>query len=424
MFGRIILAVFVLIILGVATSVVMMVDTQPSVTRVSSTQVDNAETVHLLLRQLKTSLEDRHAKQTVEISQAQFESLLGFTQRAIPGFIGNVDIANSGTDLEVSVNLPSPLNAYFLNVDTQFLPGEGVNIDSVKIGDLAIPGDYALTSLVWVVDVFTQSDVASTAAEQITQITMSPGELVLDLRPLDELLEQINVARENFDSEVDELGLLTTEYLAYLDDAPLGRSPNPQSVASYLNLMLKRAHDLSDEGSAVIHNEAAVLALASFIGDYRVARLAGANQPQPNKAAQPKSPSILARRNDLARHFIISAALQILSQQNMTLAIGEFKELMDRGAGGSGFSFVDLAADMAGLRFAQVVSDPNKALRLQERAVEALQERDILPYIGGLREGLSKAEFEHFYGRVDSAAYREQVAEIESRINTLTLYKY
>ena len=108
----------------------------------------------------------------------------------------------------------------------------------------------------------------------------------------------------------------------------------------------------------------------------------------------------------------------------MTMAIGEFKELMDRARGGSGYSFVDLAADMAGLRFAQVASDPLKARRLQERAVASLAERDILPYIGGLPEGLSKAEFEHFYGRVDSPEYRQQVAEIDERINALAVYRY
>lgn len=39
----------------------------------------------------------------------------------------------------------------------------------------------------------------------------------------------------------------------------------------------------------------------------------------------------------------------------MFLVIGEFKELMDWGNGGLGYSFVDLVVDMLGIEFVKVV---------------------------------------------------------------------
>lgn len=423
MFGRIVFMLLLLFVVVTGVITVLIVDRSPNVNRVSSQQVDNAETVHDLLRQLKNSLEDRHSQQRVEVSEAQFESLMGFVQRALPGFRGAVDVEAQQTQVAASVALPAPFDAYFINVSAQVYPGEGVNIDHVRIGNLVIPGDLALASAVWLVDRFTRSDVASTAANQITQITMSDEQLVLDMRPFDELLQQIDVARENISTGVDELGALTSDYLAFIHDSAVGRSPSPQSVARYLNLVLKRAAELSNNNNAVLHNQAALLSLAIFLGDYRIASLAGASHPDPGAPTESKAPAVLAQRNDLARHFTISAALQVLSQQNMTLAIGEFKELMDRAMGGSGYSFVDLAADMSGIAFAKVATQPQSAAQLQSLAIKGLRERDILPYIGGLPEGLSKEEFRHRYNEVDSPAYRQQVAEIQARINKLPLYR-
>ena len=423
MLGRLLLFLFLLLLAAFAVMAVLVVDSTPKVSRVSAQQVDNAETVQDLLRQLKNSLEDRHSQQRVEVSEAQFESLMGFAQRALPGFRGAVEVEAQQTHLAASVALPAPVNQYYINISALVFPGKGVDIEHVQIGNLVIPGDTALATAVWLVDWFTKSDVASTAANQITQITMTDEQLVLDMRPLDELLQQIDVARENISTGEDALGTLTSDYLAFLNNSPLGQSPSPQSVASYLNLILNRAGELSNEHNRVEHNQAALLSLAAYLGDHRIAGLSGASQPVKDQLAESKAPAVLAQRNDLARHFTISAALQILSQQNMTLAIGEFKELMDRAMGGSGYSFVDLAADMSGMALAQMASDPDTAGALQKLAEKGLRERDILPFIGGLPEGLSKEEFRHRYSEVDSPAYRKQVAEIQQRIDALPLYR-
>ena len=423
MFRRLFLIILLTLLIAIAGLAFLTLDQSPIVTRESSRQVDNADTVKDLLKQLKNSVEDRHAQQKVLISESQFESLMGFAQRALPGFQGAVEIDPGKTVIQASMALPAPADSLFINLTAQVFPADGVDIDYVRIGSLIIPGDTALNIAVWLVDKFTKSDVASTAANQITRVTMTDAELTLDMRPLDELLAQIDVAPENISDGEDPLGELTTSYLAFLDDSPLGNSPTPQTIAKYLNLVLSRAAALSDESTAVIHNQAALLSLAIYLGDHRISQLVGASHPIPGDVAEPRAPAVLAQRNDLAKHFTISAAIQILSQQNMTLAIGEFKELMDRAMGGSGYSFVDLAADMSGMAFARVASDPNSAQQVQAMAEARLRERDILPYIGGLPEGLSKAEFRRRYTEVDSPAYRKQVADIQQRIDNLALYQ-
>ncbi|NVK55227.1 MAG: hypothetical protein HWE26_06405 [Alteromonadaceae bacterium] len=422
MFGRILLFIILLFVIAAGVITALVIEPAPTVTTTSTHQVDNAETVHELLQQIRNSLQDRHSQQRVEISEMQLESLMGFAQRAIPGFSGSVVVSSRKAKLAASVPLPGILDNYYVNLSTLVFPGKGVDIEYVKIGKISIPGDIALNVSVWLVDRFTHSDVASTAASQITQITMADERVVLDMRPLDNLLKQLNVARDNMASVDSEVGLLTTDYLAFLNASSLGQSPSPKSLASYLNLVLNRAATLSESNNKALHNQAALLSLAIYIGDHRIASIAGAQQPVEGDIARPRAPAVLAQRNDLALHFIISAALQIVSQQNITLAIGEFKELMDRALGGSGYSFVDLAADMSGIAFARVAIAENTAEVVQQKATERLRERDIIPSLTGLPEGLSKKEFSRRYKEVDSPAYREQVALIQQRLNDLPLY--
>ncbi|QPG05288.1 hypothetical protein IT774_14410 [Salinimonas marina] len=146
-------------------------------------------------------------------------------------------------------------------------------------------------------------------------------------------------------------------------------------------------------------------------------------QPDIERALKPAAPPLLRGRNDLARHFIISAALQMLSEQEVTFAIGEFKELMDRGMGGSGYSFIDLTADMAGVELAILLSDEDTALATQDALAKAASEDLYMPPITGLTEGLSKQQFIERYEAVDSEAYLSEVEQIRQRLAQMPLYQ-
>ncbi|MBN7827827.1 hypothetical protein J0A66_21590, partial [Bowmanella dokdonensis] len=106
-----------------------------------------------------------------------------------------------------------------------------------------------------------------------------------------------------------------------------------------------------------------------------------------------------------------------------SVAIGEFKELMDRAKKGSGFSFVDLAADMTGIRFAELATDPQTAERLQQTLAGLDSELLFFPSIDGLPEGFDKQAFKHRYQQVDSEAYKAELQEIQRRIGELALYQ-
>ena len=57
----------------------------------------------------------------------------------------------------------------------------------------------------------------------------------------------------------------------------------------------------------------------------------------------------------MRQHSIVSAVLKMAADFGMAFMIGEFKELLDFYKGGSGFSFTDVAADLARIRFAMTL---------------------------------------------------------------------
>lgn len=420
----IIIAVIVLLLIAGATAVaIMAVQKAPLVASTATTQLDGADSVNELLGQLQRAFSRREEGHQVTLTETQVESLVGVLQRALPDFKGVVNISPIGGTINLTYAIQD--TGYFVNASALVLPGNSLRIEQVKIGDLTIPGRYLLRFLERTVNSYTDSEIATIALSRVERVTMKSGELTLDVGRLDALLTELNVVASNMSvDEESELQRLSAYYLRYLSGREIALSTEPVSLIEYLREGMARAREQSETPQdAVLHNKAVILALAVYVGHHRVGTLVGDIQPNADKALKPRRGAVLHNRNDLARHFIISAALELLSEEGMSLAIGEFKELMDRGNGGSGYSFVDLAADMSGNEFAQVATEISTAVDVQNTMARIQSELEIIPAIEGLPEGLSKQAFIEQYERVDSIAYLKEVEEIKRRINLLPLYK-
>jgi len=417
--------VFLILVLiaGAVTVAIMAVQKTPLVASTATTQLDGADSVNELLGQLQRAFSRREEGHQVTLTETQVESLVGVLQRALPDFKGVVNISPIGGTVNITYSIKD--TGYFVNASALVLPGNSLRFEQVQLGDLTIPGRYLLWFLERTVNSYTQSEIATIALSRVERVTMRQGELTLDVGRLDALLTELNVVASNMSvNEETELQRLSAYYLRYLSGREIALSTKPVSLIEYLREGMARAREQSDTPqAAVLHNKAVILALAVYVGHHRVGALVGDIQPDADKALKPRRGAVLHNRNDLARHFIISAALELLYEQGMSLAIGEFKELMDRGNGGSGYSFVDLAADMSGNRFAQVATQLSTSINVQNAMARIQNELEIIPAIEGLPEGLSKQAFVEQYERVDSPAYLKEVEEIKRRIELLPLYQ-
>jgi hypothetical protein len=179
------------------------------------------------------------------------------------------------------------------------------------------------------------------------------------------------------------------------------------------------AEDNSHGTDPVAPNKAAILALGVILGEEKVADEAG--RPI-DIGLRPEIKALYRRitvrgRNDLSRHFWVSAALAVLSDEDRSMAVGITKELMDATPGGSGFSFVDLTADRAGTLFtAAATRNAESARDLQIKIRQGVGIADVFPEIGGLPEGISRDDFQNQYGGLGGTETGRVVEEIQRRL--------
>jgi hypothetical protein len=124
-------------------------------------------------------------------------------------------------------------------------------------------------------------------------------------------------------------------------------------------------------------------------------------------------------RRDLAKHFFVSAYLTSAQGAGTAHAAGFAKELLDA-QGASGFSFADIAADRAGVRFADGVLNRRFALG---SLASSFKVETFMPPVDGLPEALSAAQFKADYGKKETPKVREALQSIDERINALPPYK-
>ncbi len=123
-------------------------------------------------------------------------------------------------------------------------------------------------------------------------------------------------------------------------------------------------------------------------------------------------------RQDLAKHFFVSAHLAAALGGSTARGIGLMKETLDA-HGGSGFSFADMAANRAGIVFSE-------KLLAGEITLEALANSfavgNFIPEIGELAEGLQGGDLQSHLQKAETNLSAE-LDQIERRILDLPIYQ-
>lgn len=176
----------------------------------------------------------------------------------------------------------------------------------------------------------------------------------------------------------------------------------------------------------VEQNCAAILALGIAVGHERLSRYAGISREEPlvRDAARLRSGAGLRGRDDWARHFCLSAALAVVESGFVSDLGGLLKEELDSLTKGTGFSFGDLAADRAGVRFAAAATaSPEAALAVQARLRAGFVVDDVFPPVADLAENLTVEQFRADFGGVGAPQYRAVLAEIEARLSRCAMLR-
>jgi uncharacterized protein YfiM (DUF2279 family) len=163
-------------------------------------------------------------------------------------------------------------------------------------------------------------------------------------------------------------------------------------------------------------NKARLVAIAMVTVSPKVARLAGAGVEAAQRCGGTDATVALHSRTDLAKHWALSAALAAAFGRDASDVAGVWKELSDSADGGSGFSYVDLAADRAGILIGDRASRGETAAATAAWLAKA-SKGDLLPVSQlALAEGMSEAAFNRRYGAIDGTRHRAAVGRIDAII--------
>ena len=430
------LALLLLLCLLVSPVVLAVValQSEPAVRQAQTGVTADAVRAKRLLKRVARGLLTPAEQSVIVVTEGELNSVLGFAARSLPRTQTHVEAAANGLHAAISMGLPpTPLGQFYLNLRYSLIARAGAGEETaaqsrLSLGDIAVPGAIAAMVGAKVLDLGLGERLGTRFLDSIRAVSVEPPAIVVTVAPIKDLKSSLRLAAARARNMRDEIALLGDPetvgiYLAKLRSLdPGGRGS--RSLARFTRPLFTLAMERSAGRRSVSENRAAILAMAMYfgnarlfeamIGRVRTGALAGVGSRQ--GAAK------LAGRNDLMLHFIISAGLKVASMSGISYTIGEVKELLDAARGGSGFSFADLAADRAGVRFAEVAVNSESAALLQ-RLLASGDEAAFFPDIVGLPEGLDERRFEATYGGLEGAAYTAMVREIDARIARCPAYR-
>jgi hypothetical protein len=413
--------------LTLAALLVLVFDREPVVEQGAPPNTDDVVRAKDIYRRIIRFTAPSSPEKHFEVTAQELNSLFAVGTHARPTVRARAAFAEDQLIVQGSVRVPFvPLMSWVNGRATLEASHQGLHISDMRLGSIPIPSSLLVWSGRNAMDHLLQDQLGTQLLDSIGEVRISSGsanvetDLPSAVRNL--IAKRAKVAARGINdlSSTEEV----RKHVMALDAAVKSGAIKPaNSIASFLAFTVHNVADSAATGSTRNDAQSALLALAVYCGHQRFEDFVGDAMPpelqdNPNGCVGAR----LAGRIDLRLHFVVSAGLHTLSDSGSAFAVGEIKELLDSNAGGSGFSFDDLAADRAGIRFAmRLLEAPPEDLAALAEKLDGAQ--DVFPSIEALPSGMSRAEFERIYKDVESDGYEQLVSEIDSRLDALRFFQ-
>ncbi|MDD5266903.1 MAG: hypothetical protein PHO08_07220 [Methylococcales bacterium] len=319
------------------------------------------------------------------------------------------------------MTLPKNSLGQYLNVSFR-LGNDNVNelpsLTKFKVGKFLLPSRFAAFVIKKTIRYTSLNDYFILATHPIKYVHIEPEKMTIIYYPS---LETITQAR-NFLTQSSDNPKLNI-YQQKLAEIITQHDPAWRlSLAELLKPLFELAYQRSTLENAIEENKMVIMAINDYVNKKETKKLLPTPTSKPT--TEKRYSTFLYKRIDLAQHFIGSAALTASVNGQVAKVAGEEKELSDAQAGGSGFSFIDLAADKAGTRFGELATSlPENARKIQKAMSGIKDYTDFMPDPRDLPEHMNEAEFKQRYQSIDSPAYQALSKQIDDRIAATPIYK-
>jgi hypothetical protein len=420
---RVLFAVFLISLLFMLVLVAVAgIESTPLVEPARRLSHQDISRIKLLLRQHDPRHLKKQELRTLFLTERDLNLLLEYANPHLLKASGRVDMQPEAMKVRLTVKLPdNPLGGY-LNITADLSDVDGrIHIKRFTLGGLSLP--------VWLLEpllfqghrvMLARFDEYRTAVDAISSYQFQDDRLVVVYQLDPNLLERLKQSGKVFllpESETHRM-LAYHEELARISGQYVSRRI---SLGKFLTPLFQLAAVRTTEsGEPQAENRALLLTLTMYALGMNINRFIDVPLEQPVKSLH----LTVLGRHDLVQHYLVSAALTVSAGSGLSAAMGVFKEL-DDSRGGSGFSFADLLADRAGIRLAEMATGTEPQARLLQKRMgdPLLLEKDFMPSIVDLPEGIMELEFKHRYQDLDSKSYRIIEDEIESRLSQCKVYR-
>jgi len=423
------LLIFMMVFVAPAALFVLSIEKVPLINEHQNLSYDNMNRVKKIIEKAKPSqIRIRQTKKfTISEPDLNLVASYGINQGfKVENFFAQIQLSENHIKLQSTYRIISTPMGDYLNIIVGFkAQGPKIEIENVKIGRVIIPGviinpvilfiDRLLMDYGFYQDVKVNSDAIKNISVQKKLLTVLYEWDPKAIANLQESGKYILIP----DEHQDRL-LVYYDHLANIVKPYKGKKV---SIARILQPMFEFAAQQSTiSNNPIMENKAVLQVLSLYSTNNRINDFI--RKERQDEIRRPvRVTMILKGRDDLTKHYLVSAGISVSAGSAIANFIGLAKEV-DDSDGGSGFSFADLAADKAGVTLGEhAIASTNNARLLQKKMSGALKEPYFMPAIDRLPEGIMKIEFKKKYKNLDSKTYALVNDEISSRIKKCRVYQ-
>ncbi|MDD1627991.1 MAG: hypothetical protein LUQ26_11055 [Methylococcaceae bacterium] len=357
---------------------------------------------------------------TIELTQPDLNLAANYLLNRYRKSAVQIELKNDVLRFTVTMTLPNNSLGHYLNISFRLGNENQSEIPSLtkfKAGKLLLPAKFAAFVIDNIIRHTSLNEYFILATRPIKSIKIDQQKATISYYSSMKTMIQARdfLTQSSDNSNLDVYQKKLTEIVGQHD--PAWRL----SLADLLKPLFELALQRSTLENAIEENKLAIIAVNNYVNKKETKKFL--SFPASKLTGEKRYSTFLYKRIDLAQHFIGSAAITASVNGQVAKVVGEEKELSDA-QGGSGFSFIDLAADKAGTRFGEMAtSSPENARKIQKAMSGIKDYSDFMPDPTDLPEHMDEAEFKQRYQSVDSAAYQELSKQIDARITATPIYK-
>ncbi len=325
----------------------------------------------------------------------------------------HITIVEQQLHFNITLVLPEKSLWRYVNIKLQLSPPyDVVNISHLQVGHLLISAALTQTLITQLNHYRPFMHYYSLIKQHILAITIDNNQLLISYVP--HPLSPLTPERQLIE-------FYSNKIIAIVKSFP---PKQVLSLTALFNPLFKIAYQRSTLNTAIKENKGVIMAVNEYVNKKEIQRYMPVQIAEGKKKAAYRR-VMLYGRTDLPKHFTASAVLAMAANSSFARAMGIEKELRDRDAKhGSGFSFVDLASDRAGIKFSQTaIASSHSARQLQLTMTSVENDSAFIPKLDDFPENMGTKSFSRRFGSVYSAEYAALVNEIDNRIAALAIYQ-